>query len=50
MGGGDSVFAARRFRVRVRVVYAFISAGGMVGFLPGQTLPVVESMRATARR
>jgi phosphoglycerate kinase len=50
IGGGDSVAAARRFGVLERMGYVCTSGGGMVRFLSGQTLPVVEALRRSARR
>jgi phosphoglycerate kinase len=50
IGGGDSVAAARRFGVRERMGYVCTSGGGMVRFLSGQSLPVVEALRRAARR
>lgn len=50
IGGGDSVAAAARFGVKDRMGYVCTSGGGMVRFLSGQTLPVVEALRQAARR
>jgi phosphoglycerate kinase len=50
IGGGDSVAAARRFGVQKRMSYVCTSGGGMVRFLSGQPLPVVEALRRAARR
>jgi len=50
IGGGDSVAAAARFNVRERMGYVCTSGGGMVRFLSGQKLPVVEALRRAARR
>ncbi|MFN2164690.1 MAG: phosphoglycerate kinase, partial [Anaerolineae bacterium] len=50
IGGGDSVAAAKRFGVRERMGYVCTSGGGMVRFLSGQALPVVEALRRVARR
>ena len=50
IGGGDSVAAAGRFGVRERMSYVCTSGGGMVRFLSGQALPVVEALRRAARR
>jgi phosphoglycerate kinase len=50
IGGGDSVAAAKRFGVRERMGYVCTSGGGMVRFLSGQALPVVEALRRAARR
>jgi phosphoglycerate kinase len=50
IGGGDSVAAAGRFGVRDRMRYVCTSGGGMVRFLSGQKLPVLEALRRAARR
>jgi phosphoglycerate kinase len=50
IGGGDSVAAAGRFGVRGRMGYVCTSGGGMVRFLSGQKLPVVEALRRAAMR
>lgn len=50
IGGGDSVAAAARFNVRDRMSYICTSGGGMVRFLSGQKLPVLEALRRAARR
>lgn len=50
IGGGDSVAAAARFNVRDRMGYVCTSGGGMVRFLSGQALPVVEALRRAKQR
>lgn len=50
IGGGDSVAAAGRFGVRDQMSYVCTSGGGMVRFLSGQELPVVEALRRAAQR
>lgn len=50
IGGGDSVAAARRFGVQSRMGYVCTSGGGMVRFLSGLPLPVVEELRRAAAR
>jgi phosphoglycerate kinase len=50
IGGGDSVAAAGRFGVRERMGYVCTSGGGMVRYLSGQELPVVEALRRAAKR
>jgi phosphoglycerate kinase len=42
------VAAAARFGVRDRMSYVCTSGGGMVRFLSGQALPVVEALRRAA--
>jgi phosphoglycerate kinase len=50
IGGGDSVAAAGRFGIRDRMGYVCTAGGGMVRFLSGQKLPVVEALRRAAKR
>ena len=50
IGGGDSVAAAGRFGMRDQMSYVCTSGGGMVRFLSGQPLPVVEALRRAANR
>ena len=50
IGGGDSVAAAGRFGLRERFDYVCTSGGGMVRYLSGQPLPVVEALRRAAQR
>jgi phosphoglycerate kinase len=50
IGGGDSVAAAKRCGVRERMGYVCTSGGGMVRFLSGQALPVVDALRRAAER
>jgi phosphoglycerate kinase len=50
IGGGDSVAAAGRFGVRDRMGYVCTSGGGMVRFLSGQKLPVVQALEKAALR
>jgi phosphoglycerate kinase len=50
IGGGDSVAAAGRFKVRDRMGYVCTAGGGMVRYLSGQSLPVVDALRRAAQR
>jgi phosphoglycerate kinase len=50
IGGGDSVAAAGRFGLREQFDYVCTSGGGMVRYLSGQPLPVVEALRRAAQR
>ena len=50
IGVGDSVAAARQFGVQDRMGYVCASGGGMVRFVSGQKLPVVEELKDAARR
>lgn len=50
IGGGDSVAAAGKLGLRDQFGYVCTSGGGMVRFLSGQRLPVVDALRESARR
>jgi phosphoglycerate kinase len=50
IGGGDSVAAAGRFGLREDFDYVCTSGGGMVRYLSGQPLPVVEALKHAAHR
>jgi len=50
IGGGDSVAAAGKFKVKDRMGYVCTSGGGMVRFLSGLELPVITALRRAAQR
>jgi phosphoglycerate kinase len=50
IGGGDSVAAAKRFNVKDKFSFVCTSGGGMVRFLSGLSLPVIEALRRAAQR
>ena len=50
IGRGDSVAAARHFQVVDQMSYVCTAGGGMVRFLSGQQLPVVEALKWAALR
>lgn len=50
IGGGDSVAAAKRFNVKDKFSFVCTSGGGMVRFLSGQPLPVIDALRRAAQR
>ena len=50
IGGGDSVAASKHFGVQDRMSYVCTAGGGMVRFMSGQKLPVVEALRRAAQR
>lgn len=50
IGGGDSVAAAGKFKVKDRMDYVCTSGGGMVRCLSGLEMPVIESLRRAAQR
>ncbi len=45
IGGGDSVAASRHFGVQDHMSYVCTAGGGMIRFLSGQMLPMVEALR-----
>ena len=50
VGGGDSIAAARRFGVLDGFSYVCTAGGGLVRFLAGEPLPVVNALRGAATR
>jgi phosphoglycerate kinase len=50
IGGGDSIAAARRFGLLERFSYVCTAGGGLVRFLAGEPLAVVEALREAASR
>ena len=50
IGGGDSIAAARRFGVLDGFSYVCTAGGGLVRFLAGEPLPVVNVLREAASR
>lgn len=50
IGGGDSIAAARRFGVLERFSYVCTAGGGLVRFLAGEPLPVVNALVKAAAR
>jgi phosphoglycerate kinase len=50
IGGGDSIAAARRFGVLDRFSYVCTAGGGLVRFLAGEPLPVVNALTEAAVR
>jgi phosphoglycerate kinase len=51
IGGGDSIAAARKFGVLEGFSYVCTAGGGLVRFLAGEPLPVVDALvEATARQ
>jgi phosphoglycerate kinase len=50
IGGGDSIAAARSFDLLGRFSYVCTAGGGLVRFLAGETLPVVEALAEAGRR
>jgi phosphoglycerate kinase len=50
IGGGDSVAAAKHFAVAEQMSYVCTAGGGMVRFMSGQPLLVVEALKRAAER
>jgi len=50
IGGGDSVASAKYFNVADKMDYVCTAGGGMVRFMSGRTLPVVDALRRAAQR
>lgn len=48
VGGGDSVTAATKYRVRDRLGYVCTGGGALIRFLSGEELPVVKALRHAA--
>ena len=49
MGGGDTIAAARKFKVDDKISYICTAGGGMVRFLSGEKLPVLEALERRGR-
>lgn len=50
VGGGDSVTAARKYRVQDKLSYVCTGGGALIRFLSGEELPVVRALRHAATR
>ncbi|MBN1314544.1 MAG: phosphoglycerate kinase [Anaerolineales bacterium] len=50
IGGGDSVAAAKHFRVAEQMGYVCTAGGCMVRYMSGQQLPVVDALKQAAQR
>jgi phosphoglycerate kinase len=48
VGGGDSVTAAKKFKVTDRIGYICTGGGALIRFLTGEELPVVKALRHAA--
>jgi phosphoglycerate kinase len=44
IGGGDTIAVARKFNVADQISYICTAGGGMILFLSGETLPVLEAL------
>ena len=47
IGGGDTIAAAKKFGVEDRVSYICTAGGGLIMYLSGETLPVMEALRSS---
>jgi phosphoglycerate kinase len=50
IGGGDSIAAARKFGVLDAFSYVCTAGGGLVRFLAGEPLPVINALAAASSR
>lgn len=50
VGGGDSVTAAAKYRVKDKLGYVCTGGGALIRFLTGEELPVVKALRGAAQR
>ena len=50
IGGGDTIAAAKRFGVAQEVSYICTAGGGLILFLSGKPLPVVDALVRSAQR
>ena len=50
LGGGDSIAAMNRYELGESFDYVCTAGGGMVKFLSGEELPVVEALKDAAVR
>ncbi len=49
VGGGDSVTAAKKYKVADRISYICTGGGALIRFLTGEELPVVKALRHAAK-
>ncbi|HET6452774.1 MAG TPA: phosphoglycerate kinase, partial [Armatimonadota bacterium] len=45
IGGGDTIAAAKKFGVEDRISYICTAGGGLIMYLSGETLPIMEALR-----
>ncbi len=45
IGGGDTIMAAAQFGVEDKVTYVCTAGGGLIRFLSGEVLPVIEALK-----
>ena len=49
VGGGDSVTAAKKYKVTDKLGYVCTGGGALIRFLTGEELPVVKALRHAAK-
>jgi phosphoglycerate kinase len=49
VGGGDSVTAAKKYKVTDQLGYVCTGGGALIRFLTGEELPVVKALRHAAK-
>jgi len=47
IGGGDTIAAASKFGVEAKISYICTAGGGLIRFLAGENLPVIEALKRT---
>lgn len=50
IGGGDTIAAARKFKVEKKISYICTAGGGMVLFMSGKELPVATALQKAAKK
>jgi len=45
IGGGDTIAAASKFGVEAKISYICTAGGGLIRFLAGESLPVIEALK-----
>jgi phosphoglycerate kinase len=50
LGGGDSIAAARLFEVQEKISFISTAGGGLIRFLSGEKLAVVEALKKSAEK
>lgn len=49
IGGGDTIAAAGRFGVEGKISHISTAGGGLIRFLAGETLPVIEALKKSGK-
>lgn len=50
IGGGDSVTAAKKYKVTDKIGYICTGGGALIRFLTGEELPVVKALRFATQK